>query len=172
MSCVEGQIGDLCNVDTHELGEAIDMIKDLEQAMYYHSVVEAMEKNAEGSSRYYTIPYYLMEYDDYYYPERDMDKKHGRMYYGGDRSTYEKEVNLDHMHDAREGRSPMTRRMYMESKELHKDKTHKVKELEQYMQELTEDIIEMIDGASVEERQVLEKKLSGLTNKVAQLNAN
>jgi len=29
MSCVQGQIGNLKNVDTKELGEAIDMIKDL-----------------------------------------------------------------------------------------------------------------------------------------------
>lgn len=37
------------------------------------------------------------------------------------------------------------------------------------MQELSEDIVEMIDGASPEERQVLEKKM---TNKIAQLNLN
>ena len=70
------------------------------------------------------------------------------------------------------GRSPVTRRMYMESKQLHKDKTEKVKELEKYMQELSEDIVEMIDGASPEERQVLEKKMTSLTNKIAQLNLN
>lgn len=62
--------------------------------------------------------------------------------------------------------------MYMESKQLHKDKTEKVKELEKYMQELSEDIVEMIDGASLEERQVLEKKMTSLTNKIAQLNLN
>lgn len=35
------------NVDTHELGEAIDMIKDMKEAMYYGSVVKAMEESDE-----------------------------------------------------------------------------------------------------------------------------
>lgn len=30
VSCVQTQLADISNVDTHELGEAIDMIKDLE----------------------------------------------------------------------------------------------------------------------------------------------
>lgn len=38
------------NVNITELGEVIDMIKDLEKSMYYESIVEAMEK--EGSSEH------------------------------------------------------------------------------------------------------------------------
>jgi hypothetical protein len=34
-------------VDTEELGEAIDMIKDLEEAMYYHSIRKAMDYPTE-----------------------------------------------------------------------------------------------------------------------------
>lgn len=34
-------------IDTHELGEAIDMIKDMKEAMYYGSVVKAMEESDE-----------------------------------------------------------------------------------------------------------------------------
>jgi hypothetical protein len=34
----------LSEVDTKELGEAIDMIKDLEEAIYYCTVTEAMTK--------------------------------------------------------------------------------------------------------------------------------
>ena len=124
---------------------------------------------------------------------RDMDRVYGRMYYEGpdgdfkgryplkkrdrdeDWESYpyypERGREID-IRDSREGRSPVTRRMYMESKQLHKDKTEKVKELEKYMQELSEDIVEMIDGASPEERQVLEKKMTSLTNKIAQLNLN
>ena len=33
------------NVNIQELGEVIDMIKDLEKSMYYESIVEAMEKD-------------------------------------------------------------------------------------------------------------------------------
>lgn len=115
---------------------------------------------------------------------RDMDRVYGRMYYEGPDGRYpwkkrdrdedwksypyypERGREID-IRDSREGRSPVTRRMYMESKQLHKDKTEKVKELEKYMQELSEDIVEMIDGASPEERQVLEKKMTSLTNKIA-----
>ena len=56
------------------------------------------------------------------------------------------------LRDSREGRSPITRRMYMESKELHKDKDTKIRELDKYMKELSEDLVEMIDDASPEER--------------------
>jgi hypothetical protein len=34
--------------DAAELGEVIDMIKDLEQAMYYHSMVEKTEHEVEA----------------------------------------------------------------------------------------------------------------------------
>lgn len=99
------------------------------------------------------------------YPWKKRDRDEDYSYYP------ERGREID-IRDSREGRSPVTRRMYMESKQLHKDKTEKVKELEKYMQELSEDIVEMIDGASPEERQVLEKKMTSLTNKIAQLNLN
>ena len=70
------------------------------------------------------------------------------------------------MRDAREGRSPVRRRMYMESKELHKDKVTAMKELEEYMQELSSDICEMIEDASPEEKQLLQKKIIALSNKI------
>lgn len=44
---VQSQLEDLKKIDTKELGEVIDMIKDLEEAMYYCSITEAMEKSAE-----------------------------------------------------------------------------------------------------------------------------
>lgn len=37
------------NIDIDELGEVIDMIKDIEKSIYYESIVEAMEK--DGSSK-------------------------------------------------------------------------------------------------------------------------
>lgn len=44
MSCVQGQMGDISKVDAHELGEAVDMIKDLAEAIYYCTISESMEK--------------------------------------------------------------------------------------------------------------------------------
>ena len=76
------------------------------------------------------------------------------------------EYPMEMMRDSREGRSPMSRRNYMESKETHQDKSKQLKDLENYMQELTTDMTEMIKGASPEEKQLLQKKLSTLSQKI------
>ena len=45
VGCVSKQInGNLDQVETKELGEAIDMIKDLEEALYYATITKAMEE--------------------------------------------------------------------------------------------------------------------------------
>ena len=36
---VQAQLGDLGRVSTHELGEVVDMIKDLSESIYYCSIV-------------------------------------------------------------------------------------------------------------------------------------
>ena len=60
----------------------------------------------------------------------------------------------------------MTRRSYMESKEMHKGKEVEMQELEKYMQELSTDITDMIKEASPEEKQMLQQKLTLLASKV------
>lgn len=80
---VQAQLGNIHQVDTHELGEAIDMIKDLAEAEYYCSVVKAMEesekKPEEAVSRYYYTERYMpIPYQRAY----DSDRGMGRMYYG------------------------------------------------------------------------------------------
>ena len=47
---VENQLCNLNEVDTEELGDAIDMIKDLEEAIYYCTVTEAMNKQGHEMS--------------------------------------------------------------------------------------------------------------------------
>jgi hypothetical protein len=84
------------------------------------------------------------------------------------RNYSEREFPME-MHDAREGRSPKNRKMYMEAKESHQEKSVQLRELEKYMQELSQDIIEMINDASAEEKQYLEKKLTTLASKVSQM---
>lgn len=44
-----------------------------------------------------------------------------------------------------------------------------MKELEKYMQELITDITEMIQGTSPEEKQLLQKKIATLSEKVGQI---
>ena len=71
-----------------------------------------------------------------------------------------------HMYrDPYEGRSGEYRRMYMSGKGV-KDKTSSMKELENYMQELTTDITEMIQDASMEEKQMLQSKIATLATKI------
>lgn len=192
MAQAQAQMGNLQQVDAEELGEVIDMIKDLEEAMYYCTITKAMEKTEkEQPMNYYTPTRMPMPY----YEERDMDRDYGRMYYssgmgggnssggnqggmsngnngsssgnGGRGSSYYSERNLPlEFRDEREGRSPRNRRMYIESKEMHMGKEKQMKELEEYIQGLTMDITEMIEGASSEEKQMLQKKIAALATKI------
>lgn len=178
MNQVQAQLGNLQAVDAKELGEVIDMIKDLEETMYYCTIIEAMEGKGKEKSSYNN--HYAYYTDHPYYMDREMEKRNGRMYYPDHGESGEMGPN-DHMRkyserempvefrDAREGRSPSSRRMYMESKELHHDKAKKMKELEKYMQELTLDIAEMIEDSSPEEKQLLHKKITALASKIETL---
>lgn len=212
-SCIQTQLMDISSVDAHELGEVVDMLKDIEESMYYCARTKALEEEKEEREEMKkklekmelerpSELYYF--YSPCLHTERDMDREMGRMYYTerparnsmgqftdgrGRTGNYdslrdtsfagmdqrgegrEREVPFD-FRDSREGRSPMSRRNYMESKEMHQGKDKKMKELEQYMKELSEDIVEMIQDASPEEKQMLEKKMTHLTSKISQLNTN
>jgi hypothetical protein len=166
VSCLEGQMTHLDSVDAKELGEVVDMVKDLEEAIYYCTITEAMEEGSKkekySKESYYDSPYW----------GRDLDRERGKMYYDEkmSRPHHERERPLDwdpEMRDRREGRSPHSRKMYIESKEMHHDKTKQMKELEKYMQELTSDILEMIEEATPEEKQFLSSKISTLATKIA-----
>ena len=185
MAQVQAQMGHLECVDTKELGEAIDMIKDLSEAIYYCTITEAMEEGSKwdkkGGVEHETEVHYYHPI-----PQEDWGNGQPRMYYDGNGSRggrgsqssnggnqggrrnyfdggYEYPVEL---RDRREGQSPKTRRMYMESKEMRHDKTVQIQELEQYMKELSSDIVEMIQGSSPEEKQLLKSKLTTLISKI------
>ena len=191
LGCIEGQMSHLDTVDTEELGDVVDMVKDLEEAIYYCTITKAMEeKSGNGGDKEYHY------YTEYRHPERDIDRENGKMYYNMMPMTYTDQGKMyyngggsssstsgDHsggssrnyseyeypmMRDKREGRSPMSRRTYMESKEMHQPKTTQMKELEKYLQELSTDITEMIQDASPEEKSFLEKKISALATKINQ----
>ena len=66
ISAVQNQLGDLKKTDSKELGEVIDMIKDLEEAMYYCSITKAMEKSAEEKEQGNMNVNYYMEQPMYY----------------------------------------------------------------------------------------------------------
>ena len=148
LCCVEEQMCNLEDTDTKELGEAIDILKDLEEAIYYSTITEAMKGEDTQQDR-----------GDYEWSAKGVGE-------------YGYPLMSDHwsMHkDGREGRSPEVRRMYMEARDMGKDKTMQIKELEHYMQELSTDIVEMIQEAGPEEKQYLEKKLLALASKIGQM---
>ena len=166
MNCVQGQMGDLTSVDAKELGEAVDMIKDLSEAIYYCTITESMEKSDKEKEKYYPVDYY-----------RDMDKPYGHMYYTDSHGVSHPSANMTtgaqgtrnypiEIRDYREGRSPMTRKTYMERKMHGGGKEVQVQELEKYMHELTNDIMDMLEGASAEEKQILKNKISVLAAKI------
>ena len=91
MSTIQGQMGDLANVDAKELGEVVDMVKDLEEAIYYCTITKAMEESEkEGKHRekYYYDPAIHSGNIRYYDPSRDIDRMYGRMYYDGGNMMY------------------------------------------------------------------------------------
>lgn len=188
LCAVESQLGDLEHVDAKELGEVVDMVKDMEEAMYYCSITKAMKEKEEEEKYMRHIRPTPMEMS-MSHEYRDMDRDHGRMYFSGrgmdHRDMMRRRGEKTHwdededyrdsergerypveIRDAREGKSPISRKNYMESKELHQGVPAQMKELEKYLQELSQDITEMIADASPEEKAVLQQKLSILASKI------
>ena len=192
---VENQLCNLDDVDTEELGEAIDMIKDLEEAIYYCTVTEAMtnpqkekkwemkkgdhHQEEDDSRMYYDGGYPAMYQNDPMYARRR--REDGTFYAdsrqpnsGNGTSSTNHSGGMNYQdnpmyRDEREGRSYNSRRMYMEAKDMKKDKATQLRELEKYMQELSQDMTEMIADASTEEKQYLEKKITALASKIGQM---
>ena len=104
-------------------------------------------------------PYWHMTPERYHDMEysRDMDKENGRMYYTEPMYT--------------ESRYESAKRAYTESKELHKgnepqDKEAKMRELEKYMKEMSDDLLNLMKGMSQEEMNMAKSKLSVLVSKM------
>lgn len=190
---VQAQInGNLEKVDAHELGEAVDMIKDFAQAIYYCTITEAMEKKDKEREEEYSEDemrmYYPMRYTPrrrmyhdhwdgypnyggpYYYTEspRDMGSSDRRRYHEDMMDAY-RDINRAYpkeVRDYREGKSGMSRRYYMEAKDQHKDQATREQELDNYMRELSDDIVDMINDATPEEKMMLQQKLNTLATKI------
>lgn len=188
VNAVQGQLSNLSQADTKELGCAIDMIKDLSEAIYYCTITKSMEEKEEmekimkgQGQQQQPMMYFQERIREPYYMPRDMDRGEGRMYYngggnssgdnssrsGGNTRGYSEPTYMNqHERDPREGRAPERRRMYMEVKSKNSDKNMHLKELDSYAHELTNDILEMMEDASPEEKQALKKKIIELTGKM------
>lgn len=152
--------------DSGKIMDILEMYEDYPDRRYYDHYRYSNGRFApKGSGTYrrgYEEPpyYHVMprEYHDYSDMEnmRDMDRNRGRMYYADQHS---------------ESRYDRAKRMYTESKELHKgntpaDKDQKMKDLEGYFKEISDDITGMIVDASPEEKAMLRTKLTTLAGKV------
>lgn len=205
-------------VDTKEMGEVAEIIKELSEAEYYAKISKAMDEAEYGedydymgaydehsrkgyrgqrrdsrgrymSRRGYETP--MMMYDDMDYESmehmRDMDRPYGRMAYAGSGSSgghsssgmNSGQSNMGNSGSSSSGgnrgnsesRYDRARRGYEETKEMHKsnsseDKQHKIKSLEEYMKELSEDVTSMIEGMSPEEKTLAKTKLQSLAQKI------
>ena len=107
---------------------------------------------------------------------RDMDRDYGKMYYtdgmnGNSRSGSSSGMSNGSSRGYSESRYDRARRGYEEAKATHKDnspesKQQKMKELEEYMKSLAEDLTEAIQDATPEERTMAKQKLSSLIQKM------
>lgn len=153
-------------VDAKELGEVVDMIKDLEEAIYYCTITEAMHASDEPHEhgRMYYPMYNVMDKhngnnDVYYRDARDSEHDWGEASNG----------NGEYMRDHREGKSSTQRRKYMESKEKHHTKAQQLQELEKYVKDLSEDLVDMIEEATAEEKQYLGNRIAALATKITKM---
>ena len=178
------------SIDTKEMGEVAEIIKELCEAEYYAKVSKAMDEhdfdNAEeimdegrrgyrgqprdSRGRYMRRGYQKMM-PEYY---RDMDMDDGRMYYtSGSSSMGSSSGNSmgynDGMRDMREGRNGQSRRGYVETKEMHKgnseeDKMAKKRELDKWMNDIGSDVKELVHDMTPEEKTMAKTKLTNLAN--------
>lgn len=217
------------NVNTEEMGEAVDMIKDLCEAEYRAVIVKSMKEADEEEEEYNKELLRMLKteygeedgrrfYDEYRYKTtgryapkgkgsyvgrrgyeeppywhrypvdmtnmdydsmermRDMDRlSRGRMYYTdmSDRMGMIDQPRSGSIaeRDMREGRSGMSRKHYMETREQHKtntqqDKDAKMQSLDEYMKELSTDLTDMISDMTPEERSLMKSKMSILLTKM------
>ena len=144
--------------------------------------MEEKEKENEYMQKHYSS----MNYPMYYNGGNSSNGGGSRMWYDGGSSSYTNNSSGGNnargggsrgysdgwvmapfdARDYREGRSYMTRKNYMEGKEMHHDKAKQMQELDKYVQELTDDVLEMIHDASPEEKMALSQKMTTLANKI------
>lgn len=123
--------------------------------MFYEDRIKELERQRDKSEE---------ELEEYRRGRMEHDGKDGiskNPRVGGSGKDYPMEIR-----DVREGRSPMSRKNYMESKEMHHSQSEQMKELEKYMQELAQDMTELIQDATPEEKAMIQQKLSTLVTKI------
>lgn len=167
------------NVDTSEMGEVVDMIKDLAEAEYHSIISKAMKKADEEEEEHdkELLKALKAEYGEEggrrFYDDmgkltgmRDMDRGLGRMYFTEPVSgTAPSDMRMP------ESEYDRAKRHYTETREMHTantpdDKEHKMKALDGYIKELGGDITQLIGDMTAEEKNLLRSKMSTLVSKI------
>ena len=194
--CAEKQFDNgIESVDTAEMGQVTDMLKDLAEAMYYRTLTEAMddsdpeeimemfERHGDGGRRYYDhyrysdgrfAPKgrgtYRRGYEGPYWRMTPEMYKDMQEYRDMDRNTgrmYYTEPSMT----MSESNYDRAKRNYTETKSLHRantpqDKEAKMRGLEDYFKEISSDITGLLSDMTPEERSMLKSKISALATKL------
>lgn len=162
-------------VDTKELGEVVDMIKDMAEAIHFMGISEAMKEygeEEEESNMYYggrgrrrakrdSKGRYTRGYEEFI-DERDMDLEMNKMYYsGGGSRNYGGSSGGSRNYGGSNGS-----RNYGGSRGFSEGNESEGGELENYMKELGGDIAELIGKASPNEKAMAKSKLMEMANKM------
>ena len=181
VSLVETQLGDVEHTDAKELGEVVDMIKDLEEAMYYCAIVEAMEKSKEegedGRSR--------MGYTDHFpHGEYNWDTMDWRPYfyytqsgrgsanqYGGSNSgstSTRMGYSEDGMSNNQGGSGSSGQTAYYGGPTYYytENKPMSINDVSKYLSELKDNLPHMMEKASPEDKKMISEKLQQINTKV------
>ena len=158
---VEGQIyGNIDRVDTQELGAAVDMIKDLSEALYYCTITEAMEEGEEGkeskgkhgmmysrSTPMYHMPYPVEMYDPRYRERYNYSPMYAQNSGGssGNSSSNGGSMGSSSSRTYHEGRMPMEYPEYMmrDPKEGRSGERRKMYMESKYMKDKTHQMQEL-----------------------------
>lgn len=183
------------NIDPCEMGQVTDMMKDLAEAMYYRTLMKAMEESSadETMEMFERFGDGRRFYDNYRYANGRFAPKGRGIRRGYDeipyyhmmpemRDSMEHDRDMDRTHgrmyytepvkvNMSESNYDKAKRHYTESKELHKantteDKEQKMKSLDGYMKELSRDVTELSHDMTAEERTMLKSTLSNLVSKM------
>lgn len=146
------------SADTHEVYEVADIIKDMYEAQYYCSIVEAMEKDGEeygetydykgkmyGGNRYNRSRRMMFTEPEY------MDMQNTRMY--SNNGTNNNNMGM---------RSNNSRVHYFDTKTRTSDVKQKNEAMEKYLTDIAMEVSEALQNASPEEKTFAKTKMINL----------
>lgn len=184
VSLVETQLGDVEHTDAKELGEVVDMIKDLEEAMYYCAIVEAMEKSKEEGQEDISVRSRMGYTDHFPHGEYNWDTMDWRPYfyytqsgrgsanqYGGSNSgstSARMGYSENGMSNNQGGSGSGGQTAYYGGPTYYytESKPMSMNEVSKYLSELSDSLPHMMEKASPEDKKMIAEKLQQINTKV------